>query len=100
VRTGCFKNHLDVDFWQSGATLEKAFGGCQKLLVRYLNFLPGTAVVGHRSEAMRMVLLPLLSALRAHDSTSDGGIGGCGLATTDGRTCVNQSEGDPDSLFN
>jgi hypothetical protein len=76
VRTCCFKNLLKVVFGQSGAPLEITFSSCHELFIGVLDFLPDATVVGHRSEAAQMVLLPLLSALSPPFGASDGVIGG------------------------
>jgi hypothetical protein len=100
VRTGYFKNLHKVVFGLSSVQHEIKFGGCHELFVGALDFLPDVVVLGHRSEAAQTMLLPLLSALSPPPlGASDGGIGGCGPATADSHTYVNQSEGGPDSLL-
>jgi hypothetical protein len=94
VRTGHFKDLLKVVLGWSGAPLEIAFGCRHALFVRVLDLL--IVIVGHRSEAMRAMLLSLLPTFSTLFGASDGGTSGCGPATG---TCVNQSEGDPNSLL-
>jgi hypothetical protein len=99
VRIGGFKNLLEVVFGWFGAPLEITLGCRYELLIRVLDFLPGIAVVRHHGKTTREVLLPLLAALSALLGAFDGDTGGCGSATTGGRSRLSQSEGGPNSLL-
>jgi hypothetical protein len=81
VRTGGFKNLLEVVFGWYGALLEITLGSCYKLLVGVLNFLPGVAIVRCHGETTQVAVLPLLPALGALLGASDGDTGECGSAT-------------------
>jgi hypothetical protein len=99
VRTGSFKNLLEVLFGWSGVPPEIVLSRRHELLVGVLDLIPEVAVVRHRGEMTWVALLPILPTLRALLGASDSDIGGCGLATTGGHTHFSQSEGGPDSLL-
>jgi hypothetical protein len=61
--------------------------------------LPDIAILRHRNEMTRVVLLPLLPTFSTLFGASDADIGGCDLATASGRARFNQSEGGPDNLL-
>jgi hypothetical protein len=99
VRTSGFKNLLEVVFQWSGALIETMLGCRYELLIGVLDPLPDVAVVHRHGEMTRAALLRLFATRSALFGASDGDTGGCGSATTSGRTCFNQSEGRPESLF-
>jgi hypothetical protein len=52
VRTGCFKDLLEVIFGPLGSSLEIAFDHCHKLIIGVVGILPDLVVAGQCSEAM------------------------------------------------
>jgi hypothetical protein len=99
VRTGRFKNLVEVVSGRLGVLHEVVFGSRHELLTEVIDFLLDVAVSGHCSQAMRSTFLPLFPILGTLSFAFDGDLDGRDPTTADSHSFVDQSEGGLDILL-
>jgi hypothetical protein len=84
MRTGRFKNYLEVVLGRPSLSLEVAFNSRYEPLTGAIGSLTAVAVAGYYGNVTGSQFLPLLATLSAFPAAFDGALCSCGPATTGG----------------
>jgi hypothetical protein len=88
MRTGHFKNFLEVVLGQLSHSLEVAFSSRYEPLTGAIGSLTAVAVAGYYGNVTGSLFLPLLATLSAFPAAFDGALCACGPATAGGRSRI------------
>jgi hypothetical protein len=88
MRTGHFKNFLEVVLGQPSHSLEVAFSSRYEPLTGAIGSLTAVAVAAYYGNVIGSLFLPLLATLSAFPAAFDGALCACGPATTGGRSRI------------